>query len=124
MSLNKKNKQQTKQFKNTKNKMVQEITDESEFNSLLSSHSIVVVDFFASWCSPCKAAAPKFDELAEQHPNGTFVKVDVDEMAEIAETWGVNCMPTFIVYKDGQVAQKIEGADFDRLRTAITQTES
>ena len=100
--------------------MVHEITDESEFNSTLSSNSVVAVQMFASWCGPCKAAAPKFDEVSEQHPEATFVKVDVDELAEVAETWGVNCMPTFIVFKDGQVAQKIEGADFDRLRNAVT----
>lgn len=100
--------------------MVHEITDESEFNSTLSANSIVAVQMFASWCGPCKAAAPKFDEISEQHPEATFVKVDVDELAEVAETWSVNCMPTFIVFKDGQVAQKIEGADFDRLRAAVT----
>ncbi len=111
-------------FKEKKKKMVQELTDESEFNSTLSSHSVVVAYYFASWSTPCRAIAPKFDEISEQHPSGSFVKIDVDELSEVAETWGVNCMPTFIVYKDGQVSQKIEGADFDRLRKAIGELVS
>ena len=99
--------------------MVQEVTDESVFNTMLANPSVLVVDFFASWCGPCKAAYPKFEALSEKFPEAVFVKVDVDELAEVAETWSVNCMPTFIVFKGGQLAAKIEGADLARLELAV-----
>lgn len=71
----------------------------------------VVIDFFATWCGPCKKIAPAFEKLAEVYPSITFLKVDVDESAELAEHYEVQAMPTFLFLKDGIIVKRIEGAD-------------
>jgi thioredoxin 1 len=71
----------------------------------------VVIDFFATWCGPCKKIAPAFEQLATVYPSIVFLKVDVDESAELVDTYGVQAMPTFVFLKDGVVVKRIEGAD-------------
>lgn len=71
----------------------------------------VVIDFFATWCGPCKKIAPAFEQLATVYPSIVFLKVDVDESAELVDKYGVQAMPTFVFLKDGVVVKRIEGAD-------------
>ena len=71
----------------------------------------VVIDFYATWCGPCKHIAPKFEELSKIYPSVTFLKVDVDESAELVDQFNVRAMPTFVFLKDGSVVKTIEGAD-------------
>lgn len=71
----------------------------------------VVIDFFATWCGPCKKIAPAFEKLAEVYQQIAFLKVDVDESAELVDKFEVQAMPTFIFMKDGVVVKRIEGAD-------------
>lgn len=87
--------------------MVQLISDESEI-PLTGS---VVIDFFATWCGPCKKVAPVFEKLAEVYPSISFLKVDVDESPELAEKFEIQAMPTFLFLKDGRIVKRIEGAD-------------
>jgi thioredoxin 1 len=87
--------------------MVAIISEMSE----IPSTGLVVIDFFATWCGPCKKIAPFYDELAKVYPNVTFLKVDVDESGEIVERFNVNAMPTFVFLKDSQIVKVIEGAD-------------
>ncbi|KAL5663001.1 hypothetical protein ACJX0J_023109, partial [Zea mays] len=62
----------------------------------------MVIDFSASWCGPCRFIEPAFKELASRFSDAIFVKVDVDELAEVARTWKVEAMPTFVLVKDGK----------------------
>ena len=71
----------------------------------------VVIDFFATWCGPCKKIAPAFEKLAEVYPSIVFLKVDVDESAELVDKYGISAMPTFVFLKEGVVVKRIEGAD-------------
>ncbi len=71
----------------------------------------VVIDFFATWCGPCKKIAPAFEQLATVYPSIVFLKVDVDESAELVDKYEVQAMPTFVFLKDGVVVKRIEGAD-------------
>jgi len=80
--------------------MVKIIESEEEYKTITQSGGLVVVDFFAEWCGPCKAMAPVLDIMSQQMEGRvTFVKVDVDELEEIAMTEGVQAMPTFAFSK-------------------------
>ncbi|KAF4466560.1 thioredoxin 1 [Fusarium albosuccineum] len=99
--------------------MIHHINSAEELRSLLSSTTYVAVDFFADWCPPCKAIAPVFETLATKHtvPDVlAFAKVNVDHVQEVAQTYGITAMPTFLFFKEGkQVAVNgqamIRGAD-------------
>ncbi|PQE32597.1 putative thioredoxin protein [Rutstroemia sp. NJR-2017a WRK4] len=93
-----------------------------QFSKLLGSSTIVVSDFYADWCGPCKAIAPTYESLAAKHskPNRvTFTKINVDNQQSISQRYGVRAMPTFLIFKSGTVIETIQGADARRLTTAI-----
>ena len=71
----------------------------------------VIIDFFATWCGPCKKIAPAFEKLAEVYPSIVFLKVDVDESPELVDKYEIQAMPTFLFMKNGVVVKRIEGAD-------------
>ncbi|KAH8700264.1 putative thioredoxin [Talaromyces proteolyticus] len=98
------------------------ISSKEQFSSLLTSSTIVVTDFYADWCGPCKAIAPMYEQLANQlsRPNQiTFTKVNVDQQQDIARTYGVTAMPTFIMFKRGRPVSTIRGADPNKLSEAV-----
>ncbi|KAA8577313.1 hypothetical protein EYC84_007283 [Monilinia fructicola] len=75
---------------------------------------LFVTDFYADWCGPCKAIAPLYEQLSAKlsRPNKiTFTKVNVDTQTEIASTYGVTAMPTFIIFKEGKQVEKVQGAN-------------
>ncbi len=79
-----------------------EITSSNFENEVLSSDQTVLIDFWASWCMPCKMLSPVVDEIAEENPEIKVGKVNVDEQPELAEKFGVMSIPTLIVFKNGQ----------------------
>ncbi|ESZ95345.1 thioredoxin [Sclerotinia borealis F-4128] len=94
----------------------------AEFSSLLKTSKIVVTDFYADWCGPCKAIAPIYEQLSAQlsRPNKiTFTKVNVDTQKEIASTYSVTAMPTFIIFKEGKQVEKVQGADPKKLQDIV-----
>ncbi|USW57465.1 Putative thioredoxin, Galactose-binding-like domain superfamily, PITH domain-containing protein [Septoria linicola] len=100
------------------------INSPSQFSQILSSSRIVVTDFWATWCGPCKAIAPAFEALAGQlsRPGTiTFTKVDTDAQKDIARTYNISAMPTFLIFKAGREVKRIKGADPKGLNEAIKQ---
>ena len=95
--------------------MVHTVSELSE----IPKSGFVVIDFFATWCGPCKRVAPLFEKLAEEYVGMTFLKVDVDESAEIAEEFQIRAMPTFVFLKDGRVVKRVEGADMAQLEAGF-----
>ena len=79
-----------------------DITSSNFENEVLSSDQTVLIDFWASWCMPCKMLSPVVDEIAEENPEIKVGKVNVDEQPELAEKFGVMSIPTLIVFKNGQ----------------------
>lgn len=88
--------------------MTQILNDEN-FNEA-TAEGVVLVDFYADWCGPCKAIAPIIDELAEEVTDAKVVKVDTEESPELSMRFGIRSIPTFIVLKDGVEVNKQIGA--------------
>lgn len=72
---------------------------------------IVVANFSATWCGPCKMITPFYIELSEKHPTIMFLTVDVDELIEFSTSWDIKATPTFFFLKDGQEIDKLVGAN-------------
>ncbi|XP_055885702.1 uncharacterized protein LOC106065006 [Biomphalaria glabrata] len=96
------------------------VATKAEFDHLISTEkNLVVVDFFATWCGPCKVIAPQLQKWSEEYDDVTFVKIDVDENDETAEACGISAMPTFFLYKNGKKVDEIVGANAERLLEKI-----
>ncbi|UNI13700.1 hypothetical protein JDV02_000421 [Purpureocillium takamizusanense] len=96
----------------------------AEWQSLLSGTNVVIADFYADWCGPCKMIAPHFERLAKEHSRPkkvAFAKVNVDTQSAIARTNGVSAMPTFKVFHGGNCVDTIKGANPSALSEAISK---
>ncbi|XP_020803792.1 thioredoxin-2 [Drosophila serrata] len=102
--------------------MVSVVKDKAELDMRISSavKKIVILDFFANWCGPCKVCAPKLNVLADQYSEHVMIlKVNVDENEDIAEDFNITSMPTFILIKEGEVLDTIIGANMDKLKKSM-----
>ncbi|HJP75444.1 MAG TPA: thioredoxin [Pseudonocardiaceae bacterium] len=87
------------------------VTDASFKEDVLTSSKPVLVDFWATWCGPCKMVAPVLEEIATEHAEKlTIAKVDVDANPKIASDYQIMSIPTLILFKDGQPVKQIVGA--------------
>lgn len=86
------------------------ITKENFVNEVVNSDRPVLVDFWASWCGPCRMVSPLVEEIAAEHPEIKVCKVNVDEQPELAGQFQVMSIPTLMVVKNGQVTQRTVGA--------------
>ncbi|KAK6453691.1 thioredoxin-like protein [Scheffersomyces xylosifermentans] len=100
--------------------MVATITSKQEFTDALTHDGLVVVDFFATWCGPCKMIAPLLDKFSKEYSSAKFIKVDVDEFGEIAQEYEVSSMPTVIFFKEGKIVNKVIGANPAALKQVIS----
>ncbi|XP_057849808.1 thioredoxin H-type [Cryptomeria japonica] len=97
----------------------------SKLQEAKTSGKLVVVDFTATWCGPCRIISPVFVELSKKYTNVVFLKVDVDELQDVTAEWEVQAMPTFIFIKDGKAIDKIVGAKKDELeRKVVTLSQA
>jgi len=93
------------------NSSVITITKDNFDTEVLQSDKPVLVDFWAAWCGPCRMVAPIVDEIAGEYEGKLKVgKINVDEQSELAEKFRVMSIPTFIVFKNGQIAESFMGA--------------
>lgn len=80
----------------------QNVTMEN-FDSVIEQNSMVILDFWASWCGPCKTLAPVFEELAKHNPDVFFGKVNTEEAVELAQAFQVRSIPTIMAFKGGEL---------------------
>jgi thioredoxin len=95
------------------------VKSSTQYRALLQRASLVLVDFTASWCGPCRQIAPHFAKLASLYPDVHFAKVDVDEVQEVAAAENVRSMPTFKVYRYGLKVEEFSGADPGKLKALV-----
>jgi thioredoxin 1 len=86
------------------------ITENSFENEVLKAEQLVLVDFWAPWCGPCKMVAPILEDIAKEYNKVKIVKVNVDENPGLSSEYGVMSIPTMIVFKDGKMVDKFVGA--------------
>ena len=93
------------------NKFITEISSKEDYEEIIKNESKpIVVDFWATWCNPCRMFAPTLDEFASEYSDKVRVlKVDVDENEQLAYQLGIRSIPTVFVYKNGEVKEKSVG---------------
>jgi thioredoxin 1 len=116
------------------------MNSKAEFQTALKEHKIVVLDAFATWCGPCKVIAPQVvkyvfsphsstsiihrangggNRFSEEFTGAHFIKLDVDEVPDVAQELGIRAMPTFLIFKNEDKVQEIVGANPKALLAAI-----
>ena len=89
--------------------MITTITKDNFENEIVKADKPVLVDFWASWCGPCRMLSPTIDEIAEEHPEIKVCKINIDDEAELAIRHGVMSVPTLVIFKNGEIAQTAVG---------------
>ena len=88
---------------------VMEVTSQN-FNQEIINNNLVLVDFWAEWCGPCKSMHPIFTRMAKKYKQVRFARVNVDDAQDIAMKYGVQSIPTFIMFKNGEIVDRMVGA--------------
>ena len=88
--------------------MIEYINELNKFNEFIKEGT-VLIDFFATWCGPCKMLSPVIEQVEKEHPELKVVKVDVDEAPQIAMQYGIQAIPTLFLVKEGKVIDKRMG---------------
>lgn len=104
---------------------VTEVHSRQEFNELLKKYPYVVIQAHATWCGPCKAMSPIFEKLASEWESASekliFLKFDTDEANDLAQELGIRSIPAFFTFRDGDLDEKLSGANPPALKKLIDE---
>lgn len=95
--------------------------DDSEFDALLGAEKVVVVDFTATWCGPCRVVSPLMDQLATEYKDRVkVVKVDIDNNKPIFKRFGLRSIPAVLIFQDGELSETIVGVSpYEKFTAAV-----
>lgn len=82
--------------------------NDSDFQDQIAS-GLTLVDFWAEWCAPCRMVSPIVEELSVEMPNIKFAKLNVDENNQVPQTFGITAIPTLVLFKDGELVDRVVG---------------
>lgn len=85
------------------------LTKDSYHNEIMETEKVVVIDFWATWCGPCKMMAPVVEEVAKDYPDVKVCKVNVDEEPELSNAFKIVSIPTIVVIKNGEIIDSVVG---------------
>lgn len=98
--------------------------DQHDLDVIIQSNPVVLVDFTAVWCNPCRILKPLLEKLEAFHDKTPFITVDVDAHPDLSARFGVTSMPTVMIFKDGQLVQTIVGLNPEKIYAeALTVAE-
>ncbi|MDG1249125.1 MAG: thioredoxin [Methylophilaceae bacterium] len=116
-----------------------ELTSEN-FNETIENNDIVIVDFWAPWCGPCKSFAPTFEAASESHPDVVFAKVNTEDETELAQGCGIRSIPTLMLFRQKillfneagalppaqleDMVAKVKELDMDQVRASMAEAEA
>ena|SRR5947207_8288629 len=89
--------------------MTQSLTEQTYDEALVAAEGLVMVDFWAEWCGPCRAVAPVLEQVAEES-GVSLMKVNIDENSGLAARYGIRSIPTILFVKDGEIVDRVVGA--------------
>ena len=96
-----------------------------DFEKTINDNPIVVIDFWAPWCGPCRGFAPIYEKSSEAHPDVVFAKINTDEQQELAGSFGIRSIPTLMVFRDKVILYQQAGAlPGNALEQVIAQAKS
>ena len=99
--------------------------NQENFEQTVNENSMVIIDFWAPWCGPCKGFAPVYEKAAEAHPEVVFGKVNTDEQQELAGSFGIRSIPTLVVFREKVILFQQAGAlPGNALEQVITQAKA
>lgn len=101
--------------------MIREITNEKELYKIISTNQIVVIDFYTTWCGPCKMMNPVIKNLSKEYPYIVFAKINCEEFPDSLKQCKVECYPTFHILVNGKIKKIIKGAEKNALEAEIKE---
>ena len=84
--------------------------NKTNFEQIINTDKPVLIDFYADWCGPCRMVSPLVDEIAEENPQYTVGKINVDNEPELAQAFAVSSIPMLVVIKNGKITNQVVGA--------------